>query len=260
MLGKLIKHEFKATTKIFLLFYAALAVFTILGRIMLNLDVFDDQFAILGGILTFFYVMFMIVMLIGTFIFLIIRYFRNMYSDEGYLMFTLPVKPSQLLASKLIVAVFWQLLNGLITILAVLVLVVNDEIFQSIRMGIPVAVNEFEAAMGMDGRLFIFYMVIGVILSVIYQILIIYTSINIGQTFGKHRIIGAVVSWMAITTVLQIASQIFVTLFGIYAMDEARILEFYKILLPVGLLVSVLLCAAFYFISSFIVSRRVNLE
>ncbi|SCP96499.1 hypothetical protein [Anaerobium acetethylicum] len=260
MLGKLIKHEFKATTKIFLLFYAILAVLTILGRIMLNLEVFDNQFAILGGILTFFYAMFMIVMLIGTSVFLIVRYFRNMYSDEGYLMFTLPVKPSLLLASKLIVAVFWQLLNGLITILAVFVLVMNDEVIQTIKTGIPIAINEFKAAMGMDIRLFIFYITIGVILSATYQMLIIYTSINIGQMFGKHRIIGAVVSWMAITTVLQIASQILVTLLGFYAMDEERMLDLYNIMLPGGLLVSVLLCAAFYALSSFIVSRKVNLE
>ena len=47
---------------------------------------------------------------------LIVRYYRNLYGDEGYLMNTLPVTPAQHVWAKLICAFLWELGLSLIHI------------------------------------------------------------------------------------------------------------------------------------------------
>ena len=45
-----------------------------------------------------------------TLIFVFIRYYKNFFTDEGYLTFTLPVKRSTLLNAKTVNAMIWGLL------------------------------------------------------------------------------------------------------------------------------------------------------
>lgn len=261
MLRKLIRHEFKATGRIFLLLYAALAVSTLLGKVMINLEIFDGPLEIVGGILTFAYSMFMIAMLVGTGIFLFVRYYRNMFSDEGYLMFTLPVKPAMLFHAKLIVSVIWQLLNGFFTVLAILVLVLDKAALSEMAAGFPEAVAEFEKILHIGFGLFMFYIIAGALLAVIFQMVLVFTSINIGQLFGKHRIAGAVVTWLAISTILQIISQVLFMVIGFNAYDNpAFITGFYRTVIPAGLMISTFACGVLYAVSIVIVNRKVNLE
>ena len=49
----------------------------------------------------------------------VIRFYKNFFTDEGYLMFTLPVKTSDLILSKTLVAVIWRLISFLFIILSV---------------------------------------------------------------------------------------------------------------------------------------------
>ncbi len=45
---------------------------------------------------------------------IVLRFHKNLYSNEGYLMFTLPVKPQMLLASKTIVAFSWIIISFIV--------------------------------------------------------------------------------------------------------------------------------------------------
>lgn len=100
MLTKLIKYEFKSTGVRFL---SAFAVYIAIGTILLTIfhshAVLSAMILPLGG------------MALGviTFVTLFQRYNSNLYGQEGYLMFTLPVKGWQLLLSKLITACIWLL-------------------------------------------------------------------------------------------------------------------------------------------------------
>ena len=52
------------------------------------------------------------------------RYYKNFFSDEGYLTFTLPVKTGHLLGSKVISAVLWMLFVLLCTIIGVAIIAI----------------------------------------------------------------------------------------------------------------------------------------
>ncbi len=56
MLGKLFKHEFKATARLLLPLYLVLAVMTLMDRIVINLDIFTGVLSIIPGIISFIYV------------------------------------------------------------------------------------------------------------------------------------------------------------------------------------------------------------
>lgn len=107
MLSKLLRHEFRATGRIMLPVYALLLVScggctlfgSLLGRYPEStvLSVVQTVFATLFGVTTF-------GMLLLTLVLMVYRFYKNLMTDEGYLMFTLSVSRSQLIWSKLLVA------------------------------------------------------------------------------------------------------------------------------------------------------------
>ena len=124
MLGKLMKHEFKATAKLFLpLLTAVLAllggfqvIFLLVKWLMGNNDshplvtVLFALFAVLAALA-------LIALLAVIVIVAIQRFYKNLLGDEGYLMFTLPSTPGQQILSKLLVSLAWSLAGIVVVIL-----------------------------------------------------------------------------------------------------------------------------------------------
>ena len=124
MLGKLMKHEFKATAKLFLpLLTAVLAllggfqvIFLLVKWLMGNNDshplvtVLFALFAVLAALA-------LIALLAVIVIVAIQRFYKNLLGDEGYLMFTLPATPGQQILSKLLVSLAWSLAGIVVVIL-----------------------------------------------------------------------------------------------------------------------------------------------
>ena len=120
MLGKLLKYEYKATSRYFIGLYIVLALLTIGNKIMLIIeDTSDVQLRvvdILFGIIMASYVIAIIAIAVATVVLMLRRFYFNMLKDEGYLTFTLPATVGQHIASKMIVCITWVIakvvLNG----------------------------------------------------------------------------------------------------------------------------------------------------
>ena len=107
MLSKLLKYEFRATGRIMLPVYALLLVTaggtsvtgSLMGRYPEStvLSIFRTLFMTLFAFTTF-------GVLLLTLVLMVYRFYKNLMTDEGYLMFTLPVSRSLLIWSKLIVS------------------------------------------------------------------------------------------------------------------------------------------------------------
>lgn len=167
MLSKLIKYEFRATKGLCLLCIAAMILMTFLGVILVLADAgnnksekerggaittayhntatieYDDDEDLGQGLLFMFRIVYgmicVAVMIAISFVivyYFFYRYYKNYFTDEGYLMHTLPVESGDLIKSKLIVACCWQYLAGIVfTIcLAVIIfaIIVNVSSFQEI--------------------------------------------------------------------------------------------------------------------------------
>lgn len=106
MLSKLLKYEFKDTARIIPFIYLIILVFAgiMLSGKQLNVAVFTTTSSVILMLLG-------ISLMIVTFVVIAIRFYKNIYGNEGYLMFTLPVKPHELLLSKAIAAFTWMIIS-----------------------------------------------------------------------------------------------------------------------------------------------------
>lgn len=107
MLGKLLKHEFIATGRIMGVVYAvaALAMSYILGSYY-----FSKETASPGQIIGIFVLMLIsFCSFILTTVIMVTNFQKSLYGDQGYLSFTLPVKGSSLLVSKIITSTVWYI-------------------------------------------------------------------------------------------------------------------------------------------------------
>ena len=113
MLGKLMKHEFRATARRMLPLFLVVVLLSCFLRI--STAVIDHSTRSLPTILhmlnALLWVLF-VLLLIGCVVFAVVvmvsRFYKNLLTDEGYLMFTLPVSIHKLLWSKLLVSSVWS--------------------------------------------------------------------------------------------------------------------------------------------------------
>lgn len=94
MLGKLIKHEWRAVWKVPGFVNLFLLLYTFAGILSLHSSIWESDNKIIETLLilaTFFYFISIIVISFIVMVYITVRFFKNIYTDEGYLMHTLPV-------------------------------------------------------------------------------------------------------------------------------------------------------------------------
>ena len=102
MLKKLLKYEFIATGRIFLPLYGALIVVSFLQKLFFDFNfgnMRNISLNILIGAIPVLFTTLVVAVIVTTFIMMIMRFYKNLLSSEGYLMFTLPVSVSKLIWS-----------------------------------------------------------------------------------------------------------------------------------------------------------------
>lgn len=118
MLGKLIKNEFKQTSQSLIAVYSAAGI-----AILFMLLSYVADIAWIGATGSFALVVIGFAAIAMTLIMVISNFARSLYSNQGYLSFTLPVKCSSLLFSKFIVAFVWIIVGYVVAFLTILIVV-----------------------------------------------------------------------------------------------------------------------------------------
>ena len=206
MLRKLLKYEFQSTARVFLPFYGALVIMSFLARLTVwNYDETSQWMGLLLGISVSLYIIAIVAVMVVTTVVTVVRYYRNLYGDEGYLMQTLPVTADQLIWSKLIVSFVWHMVSVAMVVLALVILAWERKswlmlfyvIYENWQTEIAPDITGSVAAAGVE-------LVVGCLLSTFAGILTYYTAISLGQMMGKHRVLGAVASYIGITVFWQL--------------------------------------------------------
>ena len=130
MFAKLLKHEWKSTGALLgILSVGALGI-GVLAAVVLRILVTNGSkwmeseslfvllIPMLGTMLVFLFVA-LIAYMLGTQVFLLIRFYRNKFTDEGYLTFTLPVNAHQIFLSSALYILIWQIISGVVAAAAV---------------------------------------------------------------------------------------------------------------------------------------------
>lgn len=216
MLGKLIKNEFRNMGRLLLLINTI-----VLGMHLLSIvieKVFDSR-VLDGTIFKSVFVIFAIVYVtsiiaVNIIIVLIfaVRFYRKVYSVEGYLTHTLPVKKSGIYFAMLISSGIGTIITAVISAGYPLLRIVN-EIFAQNNFTFSDFMN-VSARYNVTGyTIFIFAM--GVILSVFSMFALIFLCVSIGQNWKTHPVLGSILAYFGLVTALEVFGVItFVTLAG----------------------------------------------
>ena len=211
MTGKLMKYEIKSSMKLMAVIWAALIAASLLFSLSLHVltDIAVERpgggisFAI--GIFEFItglmYFAVFVALIVATLVIVIMRFYKGLLGDEGYLMHTLPVKPWQLITSKGIIAALIVMISVLVAFLSILVLAGVSGLETIPKMfGALGAIWEEEPRVVLVIVEAIILLVLGVLKSV-YQI---YAALAIGQLANKHRILLSLGAYIGISMIMSI--------------------------------------------------------
>lgn len=277
MLGKLIKQELKVTSRYFVPMYVSFAVVTLLLKLSFLFSGGDDIFVQAGtsvfanffqGLMVFVYVIMLIGISILTYFFIIKRFYSNLFGDEGYLMFTLPVTASQLIHAKLIGAIIWLLIMAPMMIGSFLLLFLGTDAYHSFAEMFGYIAEELHVLeiSGYNIGLLVFEIIISGILGTICSLLMFYFAIALAQHFfSEHRLLGTVGCYFGLSIVQSVLeSFIGVFLENVYtdllmANTTADMLATFQRTVPPGILIYVVLIAAYYVGTHYLLNKKLNL-
>ena len=136
MLRKLLKYDFKSVFKYWWITAISSFAVSIMGGlciIILNSEKkMPTVLPVIAGIGVFVAIMGICAFWISAIIFIYTRFYKNFFTDEGYLTFTLPVKRSALLNSKLIMNIVTNVASAFVFIIDVFTMLLigfNKQIF-----------------------------------------------------------------------------------------------------------------------------------
>ena len=208
MLGKLIKHEFRATGRLMAPLFGALVLLALVVRandlVFQHVESHSAFLNILNTLLIIAYVLALFGVMVFSTVLMIKRFHQNFLTDEGYLMFTLPTSVHSLLWSKLITAALFFIFTFLADALAVAIVVWRGgtarDLFESI-VGLFRELNSFYMANGIALALEILALLL---VSLLVTCLLFYAPMSIGYSFANHKGLLSVVFYFVIQAVLQI--------------------------------------------------------
>ena len=218
MLTKLIKYEFKSTSRIMWFLYGALIVVGgLLGlTLRVNSDIFNPYysysetsntvFSILFGSLTLIYILMLQAVVIMTAIMIITRFNKNLLGDEGYLMHVLPVKTHQLITSKIVIAMLWGVIAAVSAFFSIILLSITSGFmgFLFEEYSLTEILDWIVHGFTLDTFLFI----VMLILVSITSILEFYFAMAVGNLANKNKFLYAVLTYIGIQVILSILTTI----------------------------------------------------
>lgn len=275
MLKKLLRYDFKSVLR-----YWWIAAVSTLGLAVIggwSISVFENQkelpemlyvvatlaaiVAVLGGI----------AFAIMTVILLFSRFYKNFFTDEGYLTFTLPVKRSSLLNSKLIASVATIFMTGFVIVVDILIalcIAYYEDIFVKefwIKLG--KAIEEYFETYGGYAVLAILQSIVSVILTVTISVLFATCCITIASIIAKKaKVITAIgIYYLANSTVT-----FGLTMYNLFAMETLyswleSLPRYYEnpvsaLVMLCRVLFSGIFCAVLYAFQYWMLDRKLNLS
>ncbi|SHI31360.1 hypothetical protein [Desulfosporosinus lacus] len=266
MLSKLLKYEIKATGRIFLPLFLALLTFAGITRFIYSIG--PEKWDTPASISMAIYIIIMVGMFVMTFIMMIQRFYKNLLSDEGYLMLTLPVKPWKHIFSKLLVSMLWMLTSVIVALMSIFIITLEKGDITKIAVGLASFYDQAFAHLGASMYLFSFEIIIGLLITLASGILILYASIALGHLFSKHKMLASFGAFIVLSTLSQILFKFISLVPGmdyfanihISSNDFIGMQHAIQWAMALGIIYTGLLCAAYFAVTNFILSKRLNLE
>lgn len=275
MLGKLIKHEIKMTSRTFLPIYALALLLAPIERISVTLldtgigRQLDDPWKTIVAITFFFislaYALSLMAAGFASAFLIINRFYKSMTTNEGYLTHTLPVKTSELIWAKAITAIIWTIISVIVIGIAVLILTVGTEGWNEVVRVFPELYANFMNTYGSQINFVLigFEFILAAIANGLFFIFTVYASIAIGQLFSKHKVAAAIGAYFLIDVAIQFITSL-TTIPVAESVNISNLTDFATFatnrFMPYSIALTAVLAAILYFVTWYIFKNKLNLE
>lgn len=195
--------------------------------------------------------------------FIIYRYYKNFFTDEGYLTLVIPATMEEQVGAKILSAVSWSFIAGLSLACGMFFAVGIPAIVGSIQSGtdsnfLLELLHYGFAEMG--GANFVLFL-LSALLTLIAQIIIFYTAITLGSLLmRKNKIIGSILFYLvvnfAVTTLRSLFSVI--TELALHSVSSSQTSE--TISYIIAIVLNLIISFSGYFLITHLMNRKMNLE
>ncbi len=297
MLGKLMKYEWKNIWKAGTLMLLGMLVVTVIGCVVLrmpggvvtglldNNDINATQswFVLSSFVATLIlYVIMLLASTWGMLIFLGIRFYRSMYTDEGYLSHTLPVTANQLFLSKILVSGVWYLFISIGIGISVVALVVslmtgllnigelssvltqyNGNIWEFLADAFYELGRTYEEEMGINLLHYGITLLLTYVAGPFITMVTLFGALTIGQLSSKHKGLMGILAYAGLTILSSIIGSTVQSafMFGANVANSASgITVSTNSAYDINVITSLLIAAIMYGVSYYIMNRKLNLD
>ncbi len=249
MVGKLLKHDLISLFRMILYLSCFAIGFAIISRILMATE---QGITILFVILSLYI---SLALVFAAFIGSIVRFYKSLFTGEGYMTFSLPVSVTKLLISKLLSA-FIATLAGIVVFVVCFFIIMSGipaESFEEVMEIIEILFDELGAYMSYDPLLTVEFILL-IIISVPMGLLQYFVCLSLGQMFSKHR-----VGWSVGIIIL---SNVVLSILSSYCLNPIlnAAMEFnVHLALWLNIIVYAGLDVGYFFLTRYLLTHKLNL-
>ena len=273
MFAKLLKHEWKATSGLLgIVSLAALGVGALLTALirfansapanMPDLVWVPVSTIIVGGFLA------IAAYAMGTQIVLLMRFYKNKFSDEGYLTFTLPVTAHQILLSSLLNYLIWTVISVLVVVaaFAMVILVgsapagsfINREVLDGMSLVFKAMLQQEEV----PG--FLISMLGSLVVTSLSALILVHAAITMGAVIAKkHKILAAFGCYYGFSMILGIINSVLTVGIGMmgtmFVVTPENVFSGMNVVLLIEMVIYLAVAVSGYFLTHYLMKNKLNL-
>lgn len=271
MVKKLLKQEYNYYIRTLIFILPAVIIFSIFVRLIKSIEFNHHIYNIIfGGTVTIFIISCIAALLVANLLG-IIRFYKNMYSQEGYLTFSLPVSNHQHIISKLIAYILAIFLTGFVVIISLIIAFAGSLEWKEFFISLKELIQQIDNLKGFINLIIlIIEIVILFLISLVLRPIQYYGFISIGQTAKKNRILLAIGAGYLYSVILQAISTAGLVILSI--LSSLGLLDwvsnfalnytfaFIHTCMWIVILIYSAVFVLFYFINLKIMDKKLNLE
>ena len=214
MVKKLFKHEFLSYMRVLLPMHLIMLGIAALTRFIYFFENDTTAFAIVGRSSITAFAIACSVCLFLSYLNIITRFYKNMFTHEGYLSFTLPVTNAQHIWVKVTTGVAVLISSLIAIVLAVCIATAGEFTVELFKAGFWILGKGAEQV-GWQFWLYLIEFIIIVAASMFASILLFYSCITIGQLSNKNRVRLAIGVYFSYYFITQVLSTVFIVVMSV---------------------------------------------
>ncbi len=269
MVKKLIKHEFMAMGRMLTPMYIILLTLSLITRIIVFFENDSIIYNIISGSSIAVLSIAIVVSVVFTMVSCIVRFYKNLFSKEGYLTFTLPVSVDAHLLTKLFAA-FVSTVVSFLVIFAAFSIATSGELWVEIIKAAGYLINKATFHLGANIPFYIIEISVLTVVSICVNILLFYACMCIGQLTKRNRVLlalGVYFGYYYITEIIVTVGMIMMAV-----LEDTKLFddianwignnfcETVHIAIIGSIVISLVLGTVYYLVAHTIMKKKLNLE